>query len=187
MHRPLIIGIVGEKNSGKSIVFKYLKTKRGFFSARCSDVLSGVLRILGLDPNDREQNLARLAEALRSTFGPGVIPFALLKEGRRSGKRVIVIEGMRRLAELAVLRRLPGFRLLFITAPARARWEWARKRALRKDDSVSFKRFVQIERTLITEREIPNIGKLADVRIENAGTKHELFRKVDDAVSRFMR
>lgn len=185
----LIIGIIGDKNSGKSIVFEYLQRKRGVFSVRTSDVLRDILVRLGLDPSDRVNNYARLGEALRKTFGHGILVEACLQQARQSAKRIVAVEGMRRWKELAVLRRMRNFKLLYVTAPAKLRWQRARRRtrAVRKDDQVSFQKFKQIERTLITEVEIPRMGKVADIRIDNLGTKRVLFKKVDAAMRSFQR
>lgn len=186
MRRPLILGIIGEKSSGKSVVFQYLRTKRGVFSARTSDVLYDILIRLSLDPTVR-LNEANLAEALRSTFGPGVLPRAVMADPRASKSRLIAIEGIRRVAELASLRKLKHFRLLYITAPVELRWHRAKVRRVNKrnDDRASLAEYRRIERTLVTEKEIPRMGRLADVRIDNVGSKRELFQKVDTVLRRF--
>ncbi|MBI5404896.1 MAG: hypothetical protein HY976_01590 [Candidatus Kerfeldbacteria bacterium] len=185
MGKPLILGIVGEKSSGKSIVFEYLATKRGIFSGRTSAVLEDILRRLHLDVSSRPNN-AKLAEALRHTFGQDILPQAVLADAAGRRARVIVVEGIRRLAELAPLRRLPNFRLLYVTAPIEVRWHRAQSRTQKKrsDDQVTLAQYRRIEQTLITEKEVPRLGRLADVRINNTGTKRQLFSDVDAALRR---
>lgn len=186
MQRSLILGIIGEKCSGKSVVFNYLKKKAGVYSARTSDVLYDILVRLSLDPTDR-RNESSLAEALRVTFGPDVLPRAVMADPRAFKSRVVAVEGIRRLRELAPLRRMKNFRLMYITAPIELRWQRAksRKKNKRLDDHVSLAEYRRIERTVVTEREIPRMGKLADVRIDNVGNIRELFSKVDAALRRF--
>src|SRR5689334_141355 len=122
MRQPLILGIVGEKSSGKSNVFTYLAKKPGVFSARTSDVLKDVLTRLHLDTASRPNN-AKLAEALRTTFGAGILPEALLADAGKRQFRLIALEGLRRLAEVKAIKRHPHFRLLYITAPVELRWQ----------------------------------------------------------------
>lgn len=181
---PAILGIIGEKCSGKSSVFEYLRSKRGVYSARTSSVLQSILQILGLDETER-RNEAKLAEALRATFGADILPRALMADPKAKTVPVVVLEGMRRLAELRPLMKMRNFRLLYVTAPIAIRWQRARgrRRNVRTDDRVSLARYRQIERTLITERDIPRMGKLADYRIENTGTKGQLFGRVDDILA----
>lgn len=184
--QPLILGIVGEKGSGKSTLFEYLRRRRGVFSARTSDVLADILKRLSLNPENR-LNHARLAEALRSTFGPDILPRVVLADPRARRSRVVAIEGMRRLRELRPLFRRKNFKLLYITAPIELRWRRAqqRRRNKRSDDHVTLAAYRRIERTLITEREIPKMAGLADVRIDNVGTMRELYAKVGAALRRF--
>lgn len=178
----LILGIVGEKSSGKSIVFEYLKRKPGVRVARFSDVLNDVLRRLYLDEKNRLYQ-GRLAEALRTTFGVEVLARAVLTDTDKR-KAAAVLDGVRKLGEYRWLRRQPRFKLLYVTAPARLRWQRAQARNQRRDDRVSFREFQAIER-LPHEIEIPKIGKQADVRIDNIGTKHELLAKVEAALKKF--
>lgn len=187
MARPLIIGIIGEKCSGKSVVFTYLKRKKGVFSARTSDVLHDILVRLSLDPKDRRNELL-LAEALRSTFGADILPRACMADPRAAKNRIVAIEGIRRLRELAPLQHMRRFRLLYVTAPVELRWRRAQKRRVnaRHDDRVSLAEYRRIEREYVTEREIPRMGRMADATIENTGTRQELFRKVDAALAKYV-
>ncbi len=179
----LILGIVGEKSSGKSIVVEYLKRRRGFRVARFSDALNDLLRRLRLDERNR-RNQGNLAEALRNTFGLDVLARAVVAEVLAKPCRAAVLDGTRKLGELRYLRTLPRFKLLYVTAPIRLRYERARERGERRDDRVSFSEFQAIER-LPHEVEIPWMGRLADIRIDNVGTKRELLAKVDAALKKF--
>ncbi len=188
MRRPLIIGIVGEKSSGKSIVFEHLGARRGFVAFRFSDLINELLTALGLDVRDRV-NQMKMAESMRTTFGGGVFVRALMLRARASKARVVVLEGIRKKAELKEFRRFPRAKLVYITAPVVLRWQRAKRRRsnVRLDDQFTMKQYVSIEKTLASELEIPAVGRRADVRIDNTGTRKELFRKVDEAITRFMR
>ncbi len=179
---PIILGLIGEKSGGKSTVGVYLRSK-GVRVIRFSDILTDILVRLHLDPQDR-QNLGTLAEALRAAFPTGTLARAAAFEALRGRSSLAVVDGVRKPGELAYLRRMPNFRLLYVTAPVRLRYDRARKRNLRSDDRVGFRKFQSIERTLASEVDIPKLGRRADFRIDNVGTKAELFAAVDALLKR---
>lgn len=172
-----MIGLTGERSGGKTIVYDYLRRQPGILVLRFSKVLEDLLERIHLDPRSR-RNEADIADALREKFGGDVLAKALHAEAIRSGKKFIIIDGPRKPAEYRYLRRIPNFRLLYITAPARLRWGRAFRRAHRHDDRVSFRRFQAIERTLSTELDITRYGRRADYKIMNTGTKRQLFADV---------
>lgn len=177
MH-PLILGIVGEKSSGKAVVGRYIARTYGYpFIIFSENVLNVMLELLDLDWRDHRVQ-GRLAEVLRTTFGRDVLARAVLKQVRQQQAKVIVIDGIRKVGELQFLRRLKNFRLLYVTAPMKFRWRRAYRRNERIDDRVSLSEFRRIE-TLPHEREIPKIGGLADFRIDNVGSSKELYKKID--------
>lgn len=182
--RQLILGIVGEKSSGKAVVGRYIARKYGYpFVVFSEDVLNVILELLDLDWRDHRVQ-GRLAEALRTTFGLDVIARGVAKQVRqRTRVPVVVVDGIRKFGELRFFKKLKRFRLLYVTAPAEYRWKRAYGRNERIDDRVSFKEFRRIE-TLPHEREIPKIGRKADFRIDNIGTTQELYRKIDAVIRR---
>lgn len=183
--RRYILGLVGEKSGGKSTVGAYLRSK-GARVVRYSDILADILVRLHLDPQNR-RNLGTLAEALRSAFPVGTISRAVMLEAQAVQSKLTVVDGIRKPGELAYLRRLPNFRLLYVTAPPRLRYERARKRNQRRDDRVSYRKFQSIERTYPAEVDIPKLGRRADFRIDNVGTEAELSSKVDAVLKRMRR
>lgn len=188
MARPLIVAIVGEKSSGKSIVFQRLGRRRGCVAFRFSDLVNELLIALGLDVRDRV-NQMKMAEAMRATFGGGVLVRALMLRASSSKAHVVVLEGIRKKAELKEFRKHPRTKLIYITAPVELRWQRAKRRRnnMRLDDQFSLKQYIAVERTLPSEVEIPVVGRRADVRIDNVGTKRELFAKVDATLKQFQR
>ncbi len=180
----LILGIVGEKSSGKAVVGRYIARKYGYpFIVFSKNVLNVMLELLDLDWRDHRVQ-GRLAEVLRHAYGLDVLARAVLKQVRQQKRaKVIVVDGIRKFGELRSLRRLKNFRLLYVTAPMTYRWRRAYGRNERIDDRVSLSEFRRIE-TLPHEREIPKIGRLADYRIDNVGNTKELYKKIDEVMKR---
>ncbi len=179
---PLVLGIVGEKSSGKAVVGRYIARRYGFpFVVFSENVLNVILELLGLDWRDHRVQ-GRLAEVLRTTYGLDVLARAVLKQVRRQRRaKVVVVDGIRKFGELRFFRRMKNFRLLYVTAPVEFRWRRAYGRNERIDDRVSWAMFRRIE-LLPHEREIPTIGRTADYRIDNTGSTRALYRKVDQIV-----
>ncbi len=188
MARPLIVAIVGEKSSGKSIVFQRLGKRRGFVAFRFSNLVNELLIALGLDVRDRT-NQSTMAEAMRMTFGGGVLVRALMLRAAASKAQVVVLEGIRKKAELKEFRKFPRTKLIYITAPVELRWQRAKRRRsnVRLDDQFTLKQYIAVEKTLASEVEIPAVGRRADVRIDNVGTKRELFAEVDAVIAKWSR
>lgn len=176
-----IIGITGTNGAGKGTVVGYLVKNKGFvhFSARA--YITKLLEQEGLEP-DRE-NLINKGNELREKYGPSAIAILLYDEAIKTGKNCI-IESIRTLGEIELLKSKGEFILLAVDAEAEIRYERIYKRGL-ATDNVSFEKFRKLEK-LETENSDPNkmnifaCIKKADYVLNNNGTQEELFRQIDE-------
>jgi dephospho-CoA kinase len=134
----LVLGITGPNAAGKGEVSAYLKT-RGFAVHSLSDIVREEAAARHLPP-DRE-HLIRIGTLLREQGGLGVLAERLIP---RLGARDVV-DSIRNPAEVAALRRTPGFLLVGVDAPAELRFARSRSRA-RPGDPESFAEFLARER-----------------------------------------
>lgn len=178
--KPLVVVFVGEKLSGKELAARYLVSLYGFTSLRFSKILVDILDRLYL-PVSRVNEVS-LVGALRERFGGGVLAEVLKREIESARLSRVVLDGMRHPAEFEVLKKLPGFLLVYLTAPlevrfkrARARGEKAGERHFTLDE---FKR----EEKLPTEVYIRGLGRRAKVKLVNSGTLRELYRQIDERI-----
>ena len=88
---------------------------------------------------------------------------------------------MRVLEDYDFVKSFPNSYVVYVTLDQKSRWERIYNRKEKSDDKVSFEKFQEMERAEI-EVNIPKIGEKADFRIENTGTKEELFAKVDEVI-----
>jgi dephospho-CoA kinase len=173
-----MIGLVGEKFSGKDEVAKYLVGRQGAYHSRFSHVLDDILKELDLPISRR--NEIDLGLAIRKVFGPGILSNAVIKRAENSGKDFIVFNGIR-MDEMVPIRQ-KGALIVYVTAPAELRYERFLNRKEKTDDaSQTFEQFLEQEKEL-TEVGIPSLGAGADFKIENTGTLEELYKKVDEIV-----
>ena len=136
---PIVIGLTGPNAAGKGEVAKLLRA-RGFTYHSLSDVVREQARAKGrsLDRDD----LIRTGNELRAEGGAGVMAeLSIARVGTRD-----VVDSIRSPFEVAVLRRVPGFVLVGVSAPSQLRYERARARTGRGDAVDSHAAFVAKER-----------------------------------------
>jgi len=162
---PIVLGVTGPNAAGKGEVSAIL-SGMGFAIHSLSDIVREEALGRGLPPE--REHLIRVGTELRERYGPGVLAERLLP---RLGGRDVV-DSIRNPAEVEVLRRVAGFSLLGVRAPAEVRYERSRRRA-RLGDPASFEEFLSRERQ---ENSLNPAGQqlqatfdLADRIIENDG------------------
>ncbi len=171
-----VIGIVGLHGSGKTEVAKTL-AKFGVPTVRMGDVVWEEVKLMGQKIN--ESTVAAVANELRKREGLGAIAKRCvpLIESQGKGKRAVVVDGIRGMAEVDEFLRSFGdsFHLLAIWANERIRYSRVASRG-RADDVMSLESFREKDR-----RELGwGMGEalaLADFIIVNEGTLEELHER----------
>jgi dephospho-CoA kinase len=170
-----IIGLIGETGSGKDTVCEFIKKKYpSSFVLRFSDPLREALAIFIEEKKKKDQQW--LAIVLRERFGGGILWQALKKKIKNIKTGMIVLNGIRSPDEYNEIKKMGG-KIVYITADSKARWERVKDRGEKKDDRVSYKKFLQIEKAA-TEVLIPKMGEKADFIIENNGFLGDFQTKV---------
>lgn len=180
--KKIYIGLVGEKGGGKDTVTKFLQQllpKKTVVQVRFQDVLTETLNLWEL-PKTRE-NYQKLSPAFRRTFGPHALANVVRQRAERAPADIVILNGIRWWEDLKMVRSLNKNRgvksfVVYITAPARLRFERTKKRGEKTGEKqATFAKFLKQERAF-TEIFVKKIGKKADIAIENTGTLND-FRK----------
>ncbi len=178
----IIIGIVGNIGAGKGTVTAYLTRRYGAVNFRYSAILQDILRRLHLEVNRR--NLAELAEALRAAYGADILSRVLLDDINSADNSLIVVEGIRKRAELESLRTLPNFKLFFVTADMETRYRRIVKRGEKADDRFkSFEEF-QADHRRPADADIETLRDEADFLIDNNGCWEDTKKQIDDIMKK---
>jgi len=126
-----IIGFVGLPGSGKGEASKIAR-ELGLSVVVMGDVIRQEAARLGMEPTD--QNLGRIGNALREKEGPEAIARKTLKMARKTGRDLVVVDGLRSQDEADFFRaHADEFHLVEVCAPAQARLKWLAARG-RPDD-----------------------------------------------------
>lgn len=172
-----IIGIAGEMASGKDTVTKYLVDQYGAKQYRFSDPLRAILKIMHLEIT--RDNLTTISTHIREAFGQGILAHIIEREAGDSEGDIVVIDGVRRLSDIDLVKDKPNFTLWYTEADPKVRYERLHKRRENQDDStLTFEQFLE-DHSNETERFIPELKGHAEVVIENNGTLEELHSAVD--------
>jgi dephospho-CoA kinase len=126
-NKRLIVCITGMPGAGKSSVASFLKEK-GFAVVTMGDVIREEAKRQGLEPTD--VNLGKMMLKLRQNLGPGAVGHIVLQKLARDGdsSSKVVIDGIRSIAEVEVLKNVGHVRLLAIHASQDTRFKRLKER-----------------------------------------------------------
>jgi dephospho-CoA kinase len=169
--KRLIVCLTGMPGAGKSTVASFLKEK-GFAGIIMGDAVRDEAKVQGLEPTDA--NLGRLMLKLREDLGMGAVAHLVLKKIERDGsKGNIVIDGIRSIPEVEVLKSVGVVRLLAIHASQDTRFKHIKERA-RSDAPASTDEFAGRDRRELSVGISEAIALADETLSNNELTLHQL-------------
>lgn len=180
-----IIGITGTLGAGKGTIVEYLTTHYGFKHFSVRGYLTNIIKARGKEVN--RDSLTHTANELRTQNSPSFIAEELFKEAQESGTNCI-IESIRTVGEVNVLKGKGNFNLFSVDTDRRTRYERILKRAS-ETDMISFDTFSENEEREMssTDPNKQNLSacmQLADYHFTNNGTFEELYSQIDQAIEK---
>ena len=176
----LILGLAGEMGSGKGTVAEYLVKKYNGKAHRFSTMLRDILDRLYL-PQSRE-NMQKLSTELRVTFGEDLLANVMSDDAKKDGNDLVVIDGIRRVADIKYLKEIPHFKLIYVEADIEKRYERIHGRGENADDlNKTFEQF-QRDQTDESESQIKELKGVTDFLIDNNGDFEKLYKQIEDIV-----
>jgi dephospho-CoA kinase len=182
----IIIGITGTLGAGKGTIVDYLQDRYHFEHFSVRQYLTDILISQGIEPN--RDNFTILANRLRSeNNSPSFLIEKLYEEAEKSNKNCI-IESIRTVGEIKVLREKGDFYLLAVDAEPKLRYD---RIVLRKSetDRIDFETFIANEQREF-KSEDPNKQNLsacikeADFILENNTDLQNLQNQVDQIIAK---
>ena len=149
--RRLIVCITGMPGAGKSTIAASLK-KKGFSVIAMGDIIREEAAQQKVDPTDA--NLGKLMLKLRNDLGPGAIAHLILRkidkqQNNNGGMDNIIIDGIRGIAEVEILKRVGCVKLLAIHASTDKRFRHLKQRG-RSDDPYVIEEFANRDKRELT-------------------------------------
>ena|SRR3989344_9626686 len=176
----IILGLAGELAGGKGTVSKYIVEKYNGSSHRFSTVLRDVLDRLYLGQS--RDNMQKLSTAIRKTFGEDTLAKVMVEDVKKDNHEIIAVDGVRRLADIEYLKKIPGFKLVYIDADIEKRFERIKKRNENPDDAgKTFEQFKK-DNEGEADAQIKNLKSEADYVMDNNWTIEYLYRQVDETI-----
>ena len=158
----LVVCLTGMPGAGKSTIVSKLK-EEGYETFSLGDGVRAEAKKLNLEPTG--ENLGKLMLELREKNGPGAIAELLKKSIQESTHDIIIIDGIRSIHEINVLKETGNVKLLAVNAAADTRFNFLRERK-RSDDPLTREKFEERDNREIGVGLEEIIG-LADESIEN--------------------
>lgn len=180
----IVVGLIGEKGSGKGTAADYLIEKYGAVHYGTSKILRRTLEDIHV-PITRE-NLAKLALVLKEGYGPSIIIDSLISDMEKNGSDIIIADGIRMHGDVEPFRKKYGknFFLVYVTADLKLRYERTKLRKQNDGEGeATLEQFLEEEGKL-TEVSIHEIGRQAEFKMKNNGTSEELKKQVDEMMEK---
>jgi dephospho-CoA kinase len=175
----LVVGVAGRIGSGKSEISSYLSKNYGAGHHRFSQILEDILTRLHMPP-DREA-LQRLGAALRSSISPDVLVNAFKADIEGAAEDIVVVDGIRYLNEVEMLREFNKSILIYTSVPREIRYERIQKRGERGENHLTLEEFMEAENRE-TEKHLDEVNAVADIILDNSGSKMEFHKKIDEII-----
>ena len=176
----LILGIAGEMGSGKGTIAKHVIQEHKGNSHRFSTILRDVLDRVYVEQS--RENVSTMSTILRKNFGEDILAKAMYHDAEKDEHEIVVVDGVRRMADIAYLKELPHFKLIYVEAEMQNRYERIIKRAENVDDSAkTFEQFKK-DHELETELQILDLKNYADYVVDNNRVFADLYTQIDEII-----
>jgi len=177
----LILGITGEMGSGKGTIAKHVTVEHKGNMHKFSTILRDVLDRVYIEQT--RENISTISTILRKNFGEDILAKAMFHDTQNDEHEIVVVDGVRRMADIAYLRELPHFKLVYVEADMQSRYERIVKRGENANDSTkTFEEFKR-DHELETELQIKDLKNYANYVVDNDGTFADLYKQVDDIIA----
>lgn len=179
----IIFGFTGLLSSGKGTAAKYLEQKNNAHTFRFSTKLRNLLDCLYIKHS--RDTMIKMSEAVRAIFGEDILAKAIAKDAAADANPIVVVEGIRRPADIEYLKELPNFILVEIFAEPKIRYQRLIKRKENTDDSSKTYEQFLADHQRPTELSILKVAPNAVEHIDNNGTFDDLHRQLDTLITKY--
>ena len=174
----LVVCLTGMPGAGKSTIVAKLK-EQGYQAFNLGDGVRAEAKRRNLEPTG--ENLGKLMLELREKNGQGAVAQLIKEPIQNSDHEIIIIDGVRSIHEINVLKETGDLKLLAVKASSDTRFNFLSERK-RSDDPLTRERFQERDNREISVG-LQEIIELADETIENNNVTIE--QLVDSSIEIF--
>jgi len=174
----LVVCLTGMPGAGKSTIVSKLK-EQGYGTFNLGDGVRAEAKRQNLDPTG--ENLGKMMLELREKNGPGAVAELIKDQIRNSAYEIIIIDGIRSIHEINVLKETGTVKLLAVKASPDTRFNFLSERK-RSDDPLTREKFEERDNREIGVG-LEEIIEKADETIENNNVTIE--QMVESAIKIF--
>jgi dephospho-CoA kinase len=178
----VILGLAGEIAAGKGTVAKYIVEKYSGSIHRFSTMLRDVLNRMYIEIN--RENMQKISTILRENFSDDLLSQVIYHDVNSDQHEIIAVDGVRRSPDIAYLRKIEGFKLVYIETDMQKRYERIINRGENTDDTK--KTFEEFKKDHEREAElrIKDLKKEADFVVDNNGSFEDLYKQIDEIINK---
>ncbi len=161
-HR-IFICVTGMPGAGKSVIARYIANELGVKLYTMGDAVRRAAKEAGVSSDAK--SMMEFAKNLRRKYGSAVVARMILEELKENSDKLLVIDGIRSIDEVAEFRKHGSVVLVAVHASPRERFSRLKSRG-RPDDPSTWEEFVERDMREL-ELGIGNVIALADVMVVN--------------------
>jgi dephospho-CoA kinase len=178
----IILGFAGEIASGKGTAAKYICEKYNGSAHRFSTALRDVAKRMHLEEN--RENMQKISTLFREHFCEDILSLVIAEDVKDDKNEIIAVDGVRRLADIEYLKKISEFKLVYIEADMKKRYERIIQRGENSDDAE--KTFAEFEKDhqREAEQQIKELKNHSDFVIDNNGNFEELYKQIDEIINK---
>jgi dephospho-CoA kinase len=181
--KKIIVCLTGMPGAGKSTIAFSLKEK-GFPVITMGDAVREEAKRQNLEPTDC--NLGTLMLKLRTELGPGAIAHLILRKMEKdTDRKIVIIDGIRSMPEIDILKSVGYVKLLAIHASTNTRFIYTKERA-RFDSPSSIQDFVVRDKRELTVGISEAIALADETLSNNELTVKELKEKAFEIIQKWI-
>ena len=184
----IVIGLTGLAACGKGTAAQHLKEKYDFEALVFSDAIKEEAEKRGLlegkSMEETKLMLSKFGNEWRKETGRNDIAAQkIIEKIKEKGLEKVVVDGFRSAEEAELFRKsFEKFILIHIQASPDVRWE----RRLKQDPKSKRADFDSRDKNDIEEKGLGKVTEMADEKVDNSGTKEELYEKIDSIARRLV-
>ncbi|MCD6428076.1 MAG: nucleoside monophosphate kinase [Desulfurococcales archaeon] len=185
-HR-IFICVTGMPGAGKSVIARYIAKELGVKLYTMGDAVRRAAKKAGVGSDAK--SMMEFAKNLRRKYGTAIVARLILEELKESNDKLLVIDGIRSIDEVAEFKKHGSVVLVAVHASPRERFSRLKSRG-RPDDPSSWEEFVERDMREL-ELGIGNVIALADVMVVNEYhplnvISQEALKRVREVLSRIV-